>query len=198
MHCPGASAALAAAGLAGTAPSKFQGVQVLLPAGAAPSPIQLWAVTVALPPGPVLVVIEDVTGSGKTEAAVILAHRLLASGQAHGVFMALPTMATANAMFGRMADAYRALFDADSRPSLVLAHGRAALDPRFGQVMAGASVPGREAADPADTPSEIHCASWLAENRRRALLAEFGEWARSTRLCWPCSRCAMPRCACRG
>ena len=171
---PRASAALAAAGITGTAPSRFNGIQGLFPALSTPSPIQRWAETVPLPPGPVLAVIEDVTGSGKTEAAVILTHRLLASGQARGVFMALPTMATANAMFGRMADSYRALFQPGSHPSLVLAHGRAALDPRFGAVMDGAAVPNRDAAHPADTPSEIHCASWLAEDRRRALLAEFG------------------------
>jgi CRISPR-associated endonuclease/helicase Cas3 len=56
----------------------------------------------------------------------------------------------------------------------VLAHGRAELDPRFGAVMDGAAVANRDAAHPADTPAEIHCASWLAEDRRRALLAEFG------------------------
>ncbi len=171
---PRAATALAAAGLSGALASPFQGVQALFPDITIPSPVQHWAETAQLPPGPMLAVIEDVTGSGKTEAAVILTHRLLASGQARGVFMALPTMATANAMFGRMADAYRALFRADSRPSLVLAHGRAALDPRFGAVMDGGAVPNRDAPNPADTTAEIHCASWLAEDRRRALLAEFG------------------------
>ena len=33
-----------------------------------------------------------------------LAHRLLSAGRANGIFLALPTMATANAMFGRLAD----------------------------------------------------------------------------------------------
>ena len=171
---PQASAALAASGMVVAVPSVFRGVQVLFPTITIPSPVQRWATEVPLPPGPVLAVVEDVTGSGKTEAAVTLTHRLLASGQARGVFMALPTMATANAMFGRMADAYRALFQPDSHPSLVLAHGRAGLDPRFGAVMQGTAVPDRDTAYPADTPSEIHCASWLYEDRRRALLAEFG------------------------
>lgn len=171
---PHAAAALAAAGLSAAPAARFAGIRGLFPRINVPSPIQGWAETVPLPPGPVLAVIEDVTGSGKTEAAVTLAHRLLASGRVGGVFLALPTMATANAMFARMADAYRGLFADDARPSLALAHGRAAFDPRFAAAMEGGASPGREAADPADTPSEAHCAAWLAEDRRRALLAQFG------------------------
>lgn len=170
---PRAATALAASGLSAAAAAPFGGVRRLFPGITLPSPVQAWAEAVPLPPGPVLAVIEDVTGSGKTEAAVTLAHRLLASSQAAGVFLALPTMATANAMFGRMADAYRGLFADDAQPSLVLAHGRAGLDPRFATVMQG-GPPQREAADPADTPAEAHCAAWLAEDRRRALLAQFG------------------------
>jgi CRISPR-associated endonuclease/helicase Cas3 len=45
--------------------------------------------------------LEDVTGAGKTEAAMMLAHRLMAGGCGDGLFVGLPTMATANAMFGR-------------------------------------------------------------------------------------------------
>ena len=66
-----------------------------------PSPMQQWAAEVALPEGPLLAVLEDETGSGKTEAALMLAHRLIASGRAEGIYLALPTMATANAMFER-------------------------------------------------------------------------------------------------
>ncbi|MCZ8146609.1 MAG: CRISPR-associated helicase Cas3', partial [Roseomonas sp.] len=172
---PRAASALAAAGLAKAAPAGFAGVTGLFPAIDAPSPVQLWAQDVELPPGPVLAVIEDLTGSGKTEAAVTLAHRLLADGRAGGVFLALPTMATANAMFGRLADAYRGLFAAEARPSLALAHARAALDPRFAASIPAEPGPaGRRPADPADEPAEAHCAAWLAQDRRRALLAQVG------------------------
>ncbi|MGQ7789555.1 hypothetical protein ACULNC_08720 [Shigella flexneri] len=37
-------------------------------------------------PGPQLFILEDVTGAGKTEAALILAHRLMAAGNARGCF----------------------------------------------------------------------------------------------------------------
>ena len=95
----------------------------LLGARAAPSPMQLWARDVSLPAGPALFMIEDETGSGKTEAALMLAYRLMASDAADGLYVALPTMATANAMFDRLADAYRHLFAQGTAPSLALAHG---------------------------------------------------------------------------
>ena len=48
------------------------------------SPMQEWASKTDLPSGPALFLIEDETGSGKTEAATMLAHRLMQSGQAAG------------------------------------------------------------------------------------------------------------------
>ena len=53
----------------------------------------------------------------------MLAHRLIASGMPDGLYVALPTMATANAMFDRLAGAYRHLFGTDTEPSIALAHG---------------------------------------------------------------------------
>ncbi len=45
--------------------------------------------------------LEDVTGAGKTEAALILTHRLMSANKGHGLYVGLPTMATANAMYQR-------------------------------------------------------------------------------------------------
>ncbi len=87
-----------------------------------PSPLQQWASKTPLHVGPQIHLLEDVTGAGKTEAALMLTHRLMATGCADGFFIALPTMATANAMYGRIADAYAKLFSGDA--SLVLAHGQ--------------------------------------------------------------------------
>ena len=47
----------------------------------------------------------------------------MASRSADGLYVALPTMATANAMFDRIADAHRHLFAAGASPSIALAHG---------------------------------------------------------------------------
>ncbi|UQQ18601.1 hypothetical protein MYA98_20875 [Salmonella sp. WGH-01] len=57
---------------------------------------------------------EDVTGAGKTEAALILTHRLMSANKGHGLYVGLPTMATANAMYQRPASAYHALFTDES------------------------------------------------------------------------------------
>ena len=174
---PRAAAAIAAAGIMSARAAPFGGMARLFP-GRMPSPLQHWAETVSLPTGPVLAVIEDMTGSGKTEAALTMSHRLMASGRASGLFLALPTMATANAMFDRMADAYHLLFAGEARPSLALVHGRAALDPRFCVALAAigeiAAHQDSLSTDPADEPAEFHCAAWLAEDRRRALLAQVG------------------------
>jgi CRISPR-associated endonuclease/helicase Cas3 len=72
---------------------------------------------VALPVGPLLALVEDVTGGGKTEAALVLAHRLLAAGRADGLYFALPTMATANAMFDRIDADWRCATPLPSRAS---------------------------------------------------------------------------------
>src|SRR4051812_10862790 len=125
--------AIEAAGVRPTRPSAAEGLRVLFPEVTEPSDVQAWAERVSLPDGPFLALVEDVTGGGKTEAALALAHRLLAEGRARGLYMALPTMATANAMFARLAEAYRRLFEPDPghAPSLALAHGATRLHEGF-------------------------------------------------------------------
>ena len=169
---------------AGVLPATVRGTLLdyedLLGAGVKPSPMQRWARTVDLPAGPGLFLIEDETGSGKTEAALMLAHRLLEAGQADGLYVALPTMATANAMFDRLAAVYRQLFGPDTLPSIALAHGardmhagfRAAMA-RGGRQEAHYSGAGVEA-DASDTTASTACAAWIADDRRRAFLADAG------------------------
>ncbi|MGB0661490.1 MAG: CRISPR-associated helicase Cas3' [Mangrovicoccus sp.] len=127
-----------------------------------PRPMQTACQTIDLPEGPMLAILEDETGAGKTEAALMLAQRMLCAGKGRGLFFALPTMATANAMFPRASAAVRRLFDAP--PSLSLAHGRAALSETYRDLIAQASRP----------TDEPVCTEWLADNRRRALLANIG------------------------
>lgn len=124
-------------------------------------PAQEICASIELPPGPLLAVIEDETGSGKTEAALILAQRMLQAGKGQGIFFALPTMATADAMFDRAKEVVGKLFE---RPSLTLAHGRASLSDAYRELV-GAEVNGEDA---------VTCAPWLADGRRKALLAQVG------------------------
>ncbi|MFN4130313.1 MAG: CRISPR-associated helicase Cas3', partial [Paracoccaceae bacterium] len=124
-------------------------------------PMQAACAQVPLAEGPMLAVIEDETGAGKTEAALLLARRMLAAGKGRGLFVALPTMATADAMFARAAKVVGRMFDA---PRVTLAHGRAGLSQEFRDIQQS----------PAQSPDDVTCTGWLAQSRRRALLADVG------------------------
>jgi CRISPR-associated endonuclease/helicase Cas3 len=144
-----------------------------------PSPLQRWAAEVPLAAGPQLHCLEDVTGAGKTEAALMLTHRLLATGVADGFYVALPTMATANAMYARVAGVYGRLFDGPA--SLAHATGHSRLFDAFAasivEDLAAAVLPDTQPErDPAqrDESASARCAGWLADHRKRALLAPAG------------------------
>jgi len=174
---PQARRAIAASGIAPAAAAPYTTALALLPDTITTlSPLQDAVATLPLPPGPMLAILEDATGAGKTEAALILAHRLMAAGRATGLFLALPTMATANAMYRRMAASYRRLFTEGARPSLALAHGHAALDPMFTASILADAVEdsAARATDEASESAGAQCAAWLAQDGRQALLAQVG------------------------
>lgn len=155
--------------------------QQLLPGKSKPrlSPMQEWAESVSLPDGPSMFLIEDETGSGKTEAAIKLAHRLMEAGSASGVYVALPTMATANAMFERLAGRYRLLFEPGSEPSLALAHGARDMHDGFraAKLAGGRPEPSYSpsaSGDASEVTASAACAEWVADDRRRAFLADVG------------------------
>lgn len=146
---------------------------------ATPTPAQRWASEVELPDGPVLVVIEDVTGAGKTEAAQMLVHRLMVDGRAAGAYWAMPTTATANAMYARQAGAVGALFSGNvdaPRPSVVLAHGQTRLHEGFQSTVLRHPEARLEAAASGEPGlgAAAACSAFLADNRRAALLADIG------------------------
>lgn len=143
----------------------------LFPVIQQPSPLQEWAASVEIMPAPQIHLLEDVTGAGKTEAAVMLTHRLMTSGCADGFFIGLPTMATANAMYGRIARVYDLLFA--NPASLVLAHGRKKLVEEFAMSII---QPGCDEGDACqlDESATRRCTRWLADHNKRALLAPAG------------------------
>jgi CRISPR-associated endonuclease/helicase Cas3 len=172
---PRARQAARDAGLASATVSQRTGLTNLFPTVSAARPVQSWAEAVPIPDGPVLFTIEDATGSGKTEAALVLAHRLMAAGRGDGLFFALPTMATADAMYTRLAHAYQRLFAAGKTPSLVLAHGSRALHPGFSaSILDGVADPRGDSSAAADQTAGAQCAAWIADDRRKAFLAEIG------------------------
>ncbi len=139
------------------------------------TPLQQWAEECGLTGSNQLFILEDVTGAGKTEAALTLAHRLMANGLADGLYVALPTMATANAMYERLSKAYRKLYAKDALPSLALAHGARHLSDGFRRSL---DLPEnrdcRRTYAKDEETAEAFCNSWLADSRKKALLAEVG------------------------
>jgi CRISPR-associated endonuclease/helicase Cas3 len=147
----------------------FQQLFSYLPKGALPSSLQQAVIDLPEQQGPELLILEDLTGGGKTEAAVLAAHRAMRCGASQGMFIGLPTMATANAMYSRLAETYRSLFKEKSA-SLVLAHGGRALHEEYlGSIMAM-----DEWRTFSDDEGRAVCHSWFADNRKKALLAPCG------------------------
>ncbi|MBP2315541.1 CRISPR-associated helicase Cas3' [Azospirillum soli] len=132
-----------------TAPS----FAALYPEIAEPSPLQA-AVDGMVFDGQCLVLIEEMTGGGKTEAANLVAAKLMASGAAHGLYLALPTTATADAMAEREAAMYRRFFQ-EAGASFAVLHAKG------GKTQAGLS----------DAYGST-CAEWMTEDRRRKTVAE--------------------------
>jgi len=171
---PRACLAVQATGLEAHAARQWHGAEELL-TFARLTPLQEYAATVELGSGPQIFLLEDVTGAGKTEAAFLLAHRMMAAGLAHGLYFALPTMATANQMYERTASIYRHLYADGEIPSLVLAHAARQMVEGFrSSIIASGESPTER-----PVPSELPTASaqlnaWLADSKKKALLADVG------------------------
>jgi len=139
-----------------------------------PTPLQVQVQEQTLDNGPQLFILEDVTGAGKTEAAILLLNRFMVAGLADGLYFALPTMATSNGMYRRMGPVYQKLYVETSTPSCVLAHSAREMSDAFRQSI---SIVGDEAQnDNGDgtMSAAAHCSAWLADNRKKALLANVG------------------------
>lgn len=114
--------------------------------------------------GPSFVLIEAPTGSGKTEAALYLADHHAYAGQQGGMYVAMPTMATSNQMYGRVTEM---------------------LQRRYGERIAGPLLIHSQARWLADQPppavvndderpsASAQAMSWFLP-RKRSLLAPFG------------------------
>jgi len=155
---------------AGIPLAELSGFSTLFPHISTPTPLQVFVDQCPIGHSPQLFILEDITGSGKTEAALFLAGRLMTAGCGNGVFVALPTMATSNAMYDRVIKVYQRLFAKDTSPSLVLAHGARHLSETFMASVAGYGT--TNASD--EETATAQCSSWLADNRKKSLLADVG------------------------
>ncbi|MGA5123717.1 CRISPR-associated helicase Cas3' [Streptomyces pseudogriseolus] len=169
----------------GSAPDLFAS-RFELPANAEARPVQEAAVELAREmemPG--LMIVEAPMGEGKTEAALAVAEIFAARSGAGGVFFALPTMATGNAMFPRLLDWLDRLPGvAGSRHSVHLAHSKAALNEDFAGLMAragrvvavdvdeAAPAPRQQRGEQHRAEPELVAHAWL-RGRKKAMLASF-------------------------
>lgn len=163
--------------------SPFSSIKDLFPFIENPTPLQTYAIHESIGDSPQLFILEDVTGAGKTEAALVLTWRLLNAGLADGLYVALPTMATANGMYERLGKVYRKLYKNNSAdpPSLILAHGARQLSEKFRQSVGLVDSKGSDhnyyqvnQGNNKDMTASAYCKAWLADSRKKSLLADVG------------------------
>ncbi|MCM8749102.1 CRISPR-associated helicase Cas3' [Thermomicrobiaceae bacterium CFH 74404] len=129
---------------------------------------------------PALVVIEAPTGEGKTEAAWLLADRWAIAGAQRGVYVAMPTQATSDGLFGRVRTFLEHRYGATddrSRVALQLLHGHASLSAEFAALRGQAGgLPEPNVGDetrPVGGAGAVIAGEWFT-HRKRGLLAPFG------------------------
>ncbi len=135
-------------------------------------------------PGGEIVVVEAPMGSGKTELALYLAAQAIGNGHADGIYFALPTQASSNAIFDRIEDFAGKISAHEGVISFALAHGGKRFSEKYQELVRryrelrtefvasrqkGSGYGDRETGD----PSEVVAPSWL-NSSKRSLLASIG------------------------
>lgn len=149
-----------------------------LPEGCAPRPVQKAAMEAAAQmTEPSLMVIEAPMGEGKTEAALAAAEVVGAQFGCGGVCVALPTMATTDAMFGRV----RRWLDhlaVQGPSSIYLAHGKAQLNEEYQGIVRSSrsrrslSSMGVDLDGVAARDDRVVVSDWM-QGRKKGMLANF-------------------------
>jgi len=158
---------LSTTGLSGRTVTGYTGVKTLLSRDMRPRQAQ--AVIDDLPAEPGLIIVEGTTGSGKTEAALAMAWRIIEAEGADSIVFALPTQATADAMLDRI-EKLAPIIYGSSDPNLVLAHGKAKYNELFANLKAGSRAHAAQEGDQA----AVQCAEWISASRKRVFLGQIG------------------------
>jgi CRISPR-associated endonuclease/helicase Cas3 len=116
-----------------------------------------------------LFILEAPMGTGKTEAALAAAYLLISSGQASGIYFALPTQVTSNRIFERVAAFLDRAATGPGTGQLRLAHSASWL---YGNESALELGPAFQGDEPAGDSTDIG-RSWFMSSKR-ALLAPYG------------------------
>ncbi|MFN8469232.1 MAG: CRISPR-associated helicase Cas3' [Caldilineaceae bacterium] len=114
---------------------------------------------------PALIIVETPTGSGKTEAALFAADTLNARLQLRGTYVAMPTMATSNQMYGRVRTFLQRRYPMAALDPLLL-HGQAQWQRRQ-------PPPTLRVQDEERARGAVQDQGWFLP-RKRSLLAPFG------------------------
>lgn len=142
-------------------------------------PLQAIAGELAKGERPSLLIIEAPTGEGKTEAALLAHHAKSASNPGQGLYYALPTQATSNQMFRRVASHFSQSTPGITPLQLLHGHASIATDVLLArerpsnmiqpdQVDLDGHLPPR-----GDAPPRVWAAEWFA-GHRRGLLSPLG------------------------
>jgi CRISPR-associated endonuclease/helicase Cas3 len=114
-----------------------------------------------------LIIVEASTGSGKTEAALAYASKLLADSLADSIVFALPTQATANAMLERLESVAYKIFE--SNDNIILAHGKRDSNEHFKKMIERHK---QSISPQGDLEAGAQCSEWLSSSRKRAFLGQ--------------------------
>lgn len=117
---------------------------------------------------PAFTIIENETGSGKTEAALALAEITAAKFGFTGLFFAQPTRVTSDAIFSRVAG-WLSTSGSTEAISTVLAHGKAEFNEEFRAITSGRMSPIYDD-DPAYGSTPLEATQWF-QGRKTGLLA---------------------------
>ncbi len=143
----------------------YKGIGSLLKPDESPRGVQVRVDSLPTTPG--LTLIEAPTGSGKTEAALAYAWRLLDQGIADSIVFALPTQATANAMLARAEEFAVKVF---GNANVVLSHGKRDFNESFQRLVNS----GQRQTSQGKEEASVQCAAWLANSRKRVFLGQIG------------------------
>lgn len=134
-----------------------------------PNPLQRSIIRELIPrlTGPGLLVVTAATGDGKTEAALLAARMLAKVARASGFYLALPTMATADEMYGRVRKFATRV--AEGPAAMTLLHSMSWLTSAY-QAQAATGLEGTSDVSSEDHDAHVVAPDWL-RGRRRGLLA---------------------------
>jgi len=141
------------------------------PASYQPTKAQREVIEIAAAENPDLMIVEAPPGSGKTELAFAAAEVLMRERGLQGIFVALPTQATTNAMFERVTSWLTSILgDEPQKLGVHLAHGKNNLNKSFMELLESGHSPLEVYDDDADSKDNgLHASRWMGQRWRSTL-----------------------------